>query len=418
MSSSVPAGWTKTNIGKLTKANSIFNDGDWVESKDQDESGLNRLIQLADIGDGHFVNKSARFMNDEQFNRLKCTPLQKGDILIARMPDPLGRACIFPLEGGKFATVVDVALIRTENADHYWLMSAINSSGFRFHIDLNASGTTRTRIARGALSQIPLLAPPLPEQQKIAAILTSVDDVIESTQAQINKLKDLKTGMMQELLTEGIGHTEFKDSPVGRIPKAWEVLRCVDVCEKITDGEHLSPKYVEHGFPILSAKDILTYGIDFSGAKQVSEADFKKMLNRCNPELGDVLIVSRGATIGKTTLNISNKSFALMGSVILLKPLKDKCVGSFLSLLIAQPEAQREMMLLSGSSAQQAIYLKDIKDMYLRIPPLDEQKAISQSINSIDQKIIAKTLKYDALNKIKKALMQDLLTGKVRVKVN
>ena len=63
------------------------------------------------------------------------------------------------------------------------------------------------------------------EQQKIASILTSVDEVIEKTEAQISKLQDLKKGMMQELLTKGIGHTEFKDSPVGRIPKGWEVVK-------------------------------------------------------------------------------------------------------------------------------------------------------------------------------------------------
>src|SRR5690606_18090409 len=225
-------------------------DGDWVESKDQDPTGKNRLIQLADIGDGTFLNKSARFMNDEQFQRLKCTELRPNDILIARMPDPLGRACIYKLDSQRAATVVDVAILRTENANHYWLMSAINSPNFRFQIELNASGTTRTRIARGILSQIEVLTPPLPEQQRIATILSSVDDVIEKTRAQIDKLKDLKTGMMQELLTQGIGHTEFKDSPVGRVPASWNVKHIGDLLN-LNYGK--SPKEViaENGsFPV------------------------------------------------------------------------------------------------------------------------------------------------------------------------
>ena len=75
------------------------------------------------------------------------------------------------------------------------------------------------------------LFPPKPEQQKIASILTSVDEVIEKTEAQIGKLQDLKKGMMQELLTKGIGHTEFKDSPVGRIPKGWEVKTLNEVAQ-------------------------------------------------------------------------------------------------------------------------------------------------------------------------------------------
>lgn len=86
------------------------------------------------------------------------------------------------------------------------------------------SGSAQPQITGAGLRSIEFPAPPLPEQQKIAAILSSVDDVIEKTRAQIDKLKDLKTGMMQELLTKGIGHTAFKDSPVGRIPVHWDVV--------------------------------------------------------------------------------------------------------------------------------------------------------------------------------------------------
>ncbi len=135
-SNTVPEGWSESTIGEITRKDSLFCDGDWVESKDQDPAGSNRLIQLADVGDGVFVNKSSRYMNDEQFERLKCTELKKNDILIARMPDPLGRACLYPLDEGRAATVVDVAVIRTPHANHYWLMSAINSSDFRYQIDL------------------------------------------------------------------------------------------------------------------------------------------------------------------------------------------------------------------------------------------------------------------------------------------
>jgi type I restriction enzyme, S subunit len=85
------------------------------------------------------------------------------------------------------------------------------------------TGSTVKGIRLEDLKIIPALIPPLPEQKKIAKILTSVDEVIETTETQINKLKDLKKGIMNELLTKGIGHTEFKDSPVGRIPVGWEV---------------------------------------------------------------------------------------------------------------------------------------------------------------------------------------------------
>ena len=98
---------------ELNQAILSMSDGDWVESKDQDPAGDVRLIQLADVGDGYFINKSNRFMNLETSKKLNCTYLKKGDILIARMPDPLGRCCIFPFdENEKFVTVVDIAILR------------------------------------------------------------------------------------------------------------------------------------------------------------------------------------------------------------------------------------------------------------------------------------------------------------------
>jgi type I restriction enzyme S subunit len=87
--------WPVKKLGDILSTAEIFTDGNWVESKDQDVNGSIRLLQLADIGDGNFINKSNRFINENTFIRLKCTEVQLGDILIARMPDPLGRACIF-----------------------------------------------------------------------------------------------------------------------------------------------------------------------------------------------------------------------------------------------------------------------------------------------------------------------------------
>ena len=87
--------WTEVIIEELLTDNDIFKDGDWVESKDQDPNGDVRLIQLADIGDGEFINKSNRFLTTKKAKELNCTFLQEKDILVARMPHPLGRATIF-----------------------------------------------------------------------------------------------------------------------------------------------------------------------------------------------------------------------------------------------------------------------------------------------------------------------------------
>ena len=104
------------NFSELIAPDGLFSDGDWIEKKDQDENGTVRLIQLADIGVCLFKDKSAKFVTETKAQELNCTLLQKGDILVARLPDPLGRACIFPLDG-KYITAVDVAIVRITRQD-------------------------------------------------------------------------------------------------------------------------------------------------------------------------------------------------------------------------------------------------------------------------------------------------------------
>ena len=109
-----------------------------------------------------------------------------------------------------------------EICDPEYLFYQLRSDGVRRWILNNAQASALTNLNSGIVDSIPIDLPPLSEQKKIASILTSVDEVIEKTQSQIDKLQDLKRGTMNELLTKGIGHTEFKDSELGRIPKGWE----------------------------------------------------------------------------------------------------------------------------------------------------------------------------------------------------
>src|ERR1700732_4875466 len=93
--STLPPGWAEASVADLVGYDGLFCDGDWVESKDQDPAGDVRLIQLADVGDGDYRDRSNRFLTSAKASDLRCTYLQTGDLLVARMPDPLGRVCIF-----------------------------------------------------------------------------------------------------------------------------------------------------------------------------------------------------------------------------------------------------------------------------------------------------------------------------------
>jgi type I restriction enzyme S subunit len=190
--------WTETTLGKVGESG-FFSDGDWVESKDQDPKGNCRLVQLADIGDGMFLDKSDRWLNDEQFLRLRCTALKPRDILIARMPDPAARACLFPDGLPKSATVVDVAILRcSPDVLPEFLMPLINDSTFRNKAISLLTGTTRQRIARSKLASIAIFLPPLDEQQRIVDEVSKIDAVIQETTSALAATRQLRSALLNK----------------------------------------------------------------------------------------------------------------------------------------------------------------------------------------------------------------------------
>lgn len=167
---SLPRNWRWGTISDLIRKDGVFVDGDWVESKDQDPKGDVRLIQLADIGDGEYRDKSSRFLTKNKALGLGCTFLKPKDVLVARMPEPLGRSCVYPGDSKPAVTVVDVCVIRSNNGDfnHYWLSHFLNAPHFRSAVARLQAGSTRKRISRKNLATIPLPIPPLTDQAQIA----------------------------------------------------------------------------------------------------------------------------------------------------------------------------------------------------------------------------------------------------------
>ena len=190
MTEVLPSGWVRAPIDNLISGGGLFSDGDWVESKDQDPNGEVRLIQLADVGVGEFRNRSSRFLTSTKAAELNCTYLEPQDVLAARMPNPLGRACTFPDGLGSCVTVVDVAVLRPgqESVDPAWLMWAINSPPCSSQVAALQSGTTRKRISRRNLATIQLTVPPLEEQRRIVAAIEEHFSRLDATDTYAHRL--------------------------------------------------------------------------------------------------------------------------------------------------------------------------------------------------------------------------------------
>ncbi len=191
----------------------IFVDGDWIEKKDQDASGAVRLIQLADVGPGDFRDKSDKHITVEKAAELHCTFLQKGDILIARLGEPLCKACIFPLEG-LYITSVDVAVLRigSEIVNPKYLVYLLNSPWFKDQVKQYESGTTRKRISRKNLDRIEMKFPSLPEQERIVA---RIEELFSQLDAGVETLK--KTKAQLAVYRQAV----LKEAFEGRLSAEW-----------------------------------------------------------------------------------------------------------------------------------------------------------------------------------------------------
>jgi type I restriction enzyme S subunit len=248
----LPNAWQWKTIRDLVGNDGVFVDGDWIESKDQDPSGDVRLIQLADVGDGVYRDKSDRFMTRQRADQLRCTFLMQGDVLIARMPDPLGRACVFPGDEKSAVTVVDVAIVRSTNGtfDHRWLVYFLNAYPFRSAVEALQAGSTRKRISRGNLATIPLPVPPLLEQHQIVA---EIDKQFTRLDAGIAALQRVQANLKRYRATV------LKSACEGRLTLTSNEWREVPLSDLIgTIGQGWSPKCDLTREPLLHEWAIIT----------------------------------------------------------------------------------------------------------------------------------------------------------------
>ena len=181
--------------GTLSSLCATFIDGDWIESKDQSDNGI-RLIQTGNVGFGFFKGREdkSRYITEETFKKLNCTEVVPGDILISRLPDPIGRACIVPEGIGKAITAVDCTIVRL-NATLLpeFLISFSKTALYASQINKIKTGTTRLRVSRGNLGNVIIPIPPIESQHHFAAIAQQADKSKSVIQKALVYLNDIQS---------------------------------------------------------------------------------------------------------------------------------------------------------------------------------------------------------------------------------
>lgn len=223
-------------------------------------------------------------------------------------------------------------------------------------------------------------------------------------------------------MTRGIAHGEFKKTPVGEIPVSWTVSKLIDVCEKIQDGSHFSPsvQYQSPGhnrFLYVTSKNIKENGVDLSDATYVDIEFHKGIYSRCNPEKGDVLLIKDGAMTGVAVINNVDQPFSLLSSVALLKSLKQVLDARYLKYYLDSPLGFRMITNQMTGTAIKRIVLDKIRMSLIPLPPIAEQKKIADILYLINTKVNLLTNYNNKMKEVQRGLMQQLLTGKLRVKV-
>ncbi|BDX37312.1 restriction endonuclease subunit S [Tenuifilaceae bacterium CYCD] len=280
-----------------------------------------------------------------------------------------------------------------------------------------ATGTSVYGITKSNLSRVNLLLPPLPEQKKIADILTTVDDKLENIESQIAEYTNLKTGLMQLLLTKGIGHTKFVDSELGMIPEGWKVVKLGDIGE-FSKGKGISKSdVVSNGIPCIRYGEIYTvhhYVVKkFYSYITKEVAANSKLLNK-----NDILFAGSGETvedIGKAIAYIGDEEAYAGGDTIIFSPKEDDSV--FLSYCLNDKTVTSQRVKFGQGNSVVHIYSKDLCKLFVPKPPIKEQQKISNILNAVDDKIESLQQKKEEFTNLKKGLMEQLLTGRIRVKV-
>ncbi|WP_052444709.1 restriction endonuclease subunit S [Flammeovirga sp. OC4] len=390
--------------------------GSDLKSEHYKENGV-RIIQLQNIGSGSFIDKSKIYTSEEKADELVSCNIYPGEIILAKM-HPAGRSCLIPNEDKRYLLSSDGIRLKVdkEKFDNEYIFQFLNTSYFLNQVASKCTGTTRARIGLNDLKEIKLAIPPLPEQKKIASILSTVDQKLEQIDKQITKTQELKKGLSQRLLTRGIGHTKFKQSKIGEVPESWEVVKINDVSNVVRgasprpagdprffDGDYLPwitvAALTNHNGSSLMKDHVVSF-LTEEGSKRT------RIL-----EPNTVLLSNSGATLGVPKI-LTFKAGANDGIAAFLE--LNNIEKMFLYYLLESKTSFFRNDIAPGSG-QPNLNTTLIGNVDVVLPPIEEQKQIASILSTVDHKLSILERKKSKVAELKKGLMQGLLSGKVRV---
>ncbi|WP_349916548.1 restriction endonuclease subunit S [Bacillus cereus] len=354
--------------------------------------------------------------------------VQIGDVLFTK-DGTIGKVAYIDYLPDKASLNSHLLLLRVLNTDldSKFLFYTLQSEHFKKYIELNKSGSTLVGLSQSSFEKYKFPVPKLVEQKKIIAILSTVDEVIQKTEAIIEQTEQVKKGFMQQLLTKGIGHTKFKETEIGEIPLGWEVKELVELANSndryaFTGGPFgsnlKSSDYTEDGVRIIQLQNIKDgyFANDYKIYTSESKAN---ELFSCNIYPGDIIIAKMAEPVARACIipNYSDR-YLMASDGIRLSVDKTKYITEYVTYAINAPYFRKQAVNNSTGTTRLRIGLAILRSLKILVPSIEEQKKIADILINVDRKIEKEQSKVLKLKELKEGLMQSLLTGKVRVKVD
>ncbi|MBH8582704.1 restriction endonuclease subunit S [Thermoactinomyces sp. CICC 10735] len=360
----------------------------------------------------HRLSHAQEYITKDAVKNSATNIIPKGNVIVAtRMA--LGKAFInetdVAINQDLKALVPDKKKITAE----YLLYSILHRANF---IEKMGTGTTVKGIRLEQLKALLIQVPPIKEQTKITSILSTIDKAIEKTEAIIEQTEKVKKGLMQQLLTKGIGHTKFKKTEIGEIPEEWEVRSIDEIA--FVNPEALSNKTDNnYEFEYIDISSIEKPG----KIGKTARYKFKDAPSRARRlvRTGDTIVSTvRPYLKGFAFIDkehdgrVCSTGFAVLRPKASIDPLflfQSILLNNFVEFLKSR---------MTGSNYP-AVTASDIKEYKFGVPTdINEQKEIAKILSIYDRKLGVEEATLIQLTNLKKSLMQSLLTGKVRVKVD
>lgn len=421
----IPIEWSTKRVKYLaTKPESLFIDGDWIESYVIIEKGI-RYLTTGNVGAGFFKEQGSGYISEETFKKLKCLKVLPGDLMISRLNEPIGRACIVPDIEDFYVVAVDNVILRpNKEFDKKFIMYCMNTTGYSEDANDAARGSTMQRVSRSILGTFIIPITSIEEQKNIVKFLDNkvgkIDEILTFLYNQISILNKYKQSLITEVVTKGLNNNaKMKDSGIdwiGEIPEHWIIskLKYISKCNESTLKENTkSDLYMRY-------IDIGSVSYD-NGIEIYQEMKFEDSPSRARRivKKGNI-IISTVRTYLKAIAFIEDDENVIVSTGFAVIRLNDAMYNKYFYYYIKSEKFIEQVDKYSYGIAYPAINAELLNSILTIIPTVDEQKKIADYLDKkckeIDDLIKNKRAQIDKMEQYKKSLIYEYVTGKKRVK--